>query len=178
VRENGKKLKDLEFRAWQRACTSSVELVLHVGGTHMLQVSSDALQNGNISIPVLIADDSEIVRRCIRHLLSAHTDIAIVGEAANFVQTIQMTKDLDPRVNLLDLHMSDENQIMPQEVKSQLHRGVLVLAISLSNDEDAKELAENLGAAVLLDKMELASTLIPAIMQLGHERAAAAYRFA
>jgi DNA-binding NarL/FixJ family response regulator len=174
VRENGKKLKDLEFRPWQGACTSSVKLVLHAGGTHMLQVSSNALQDSKISIPILVADDSEIVRRCIRHLLSAHTEIAIVGEAASFVQTIQMTKDLDPRVIILDLHMPDENQIIPQEVKSQLNRSVRVLAISLSNDEDAKELAENLGAAVLLDKMELARTLVPAIVQLGRERAAAA----
>jgi DNA-binding NarL/FixJ family response regulator len=140
----------------------------------MLQVSSNALQDSKISIPILVADDSEIVRRCIRHLLSAHTEIAIVGEAASFVQTIQMTKDLDPRVIILDLHMPDENQIIPQEVKSQLNRSVRVLAISLSNDEDAKELAENLGAAVLLDKMELARTLVPAIVQLGRERAAAA----
>jgi hypothetical protein len=42
------------------------------------------------------------------------------------------------------------------------------LAISLSNDEEAKALSEGFGAVVLLDKIDLARTLIPAIVQLGH----------
>jgi DNA-binding NarL/FixJ family response regulator len=127
-----------------------------------------------MSIKVLLADDSEIVRRAIRQLLATQTEIEIVGESSDFVQTIQMTKDLDPRVVILDLHMPDENQITPQDVKSQLNHGVQVLAISFSNDDDAKDLAKNLGAAVLLDKMALAHTLIPTIMQLSRKSRAAA----
>jgi two-component system nitrate/nitrite response regulator NarL len=127
-----------------------------------------------MSIKVLLADDSEIVRRAIRQLLATQTEIEIVGESSDFVQAIQMTKDLEPRVVILDLHMPDENQITPQDIKSQLNHSVKVLAISLSNDENARELAENLGAAVLLDKMDLAHTLIPTIMRLGSERSAAA----
>lgn len=140
----------------------------------MLQVSCNALQNSNLSIPILIADDSAIVRRGIRQLLSAHNEIAIVGEAANFSQTIQMADDLEPRVIVMDLHMPDENTITRQEVKSRLSHDFHVLAMSVWNDEETKELAENLGAAVLLDKMSLASTLIPTILQLGRERGAAA----
>jgi two-component system response regulator DevR len=140
----------------------------------MLQVSSNALQNGNMSIPILVADDSEIVRRCIRQLLAAHTEIAIVGEAGNFAQVFQMVRDLKPRVIVVDLHMPDESTITPQEVKSRLSRDFHVLAMSVWNDEEAKELAEKLGAAVLLDKMNLASTLTPAIMRLARERSAAA----
>ena len=125
-------------------------------------------------IKVLLADDSEIVRRCIRDLLSAHTEIAVVGEAANFAELLQMASDLGPLVIVMDLYMPDEGTIKPQEVKSRLNHGSQVLAISLSNDEDAKELARSFGAAVLLDKMNLASTLVPTIMQLSPERGAAA----
>jgi two-component system response regulator DevR len=140
----------------------------------MLQVSSNALRNSDTSIKILVADDSEIVRRGIRQLLSAQTEIAIVGEAASFVQTIQMASDLEPRVIVMDLHMPDENAITPQEVKSRLSYDFRVLGMSVWNDEETKELAENLGAVVLLDKMDLASTLIPTIMQLSRERVAAA----
>jgi DNA-binding NarL/FixJ family response regulator len=125
-------------------------------------------------IKVLLADDSEIVRRCIRDLLSAHTEIAMVGEAANFAELFQMASDLGPLVIVMDLYMPDEGTIKPQEVKSRLNHGSQVLAISLSNDEEAKELAQSLGAAVLLDKMNLASTLVPTIMQLSRERGVAA----
>jgi two-component system response regulator DevR len=139
----------------------------------MLQVSSNALRNSDTSIKILVADDSEIVRRGIRQLLSAQTEIAIVGEAASFVQTIQMASDLEPRVIVMDLHMPDENAITPQELKSRLSYDFRVLGMSVWNDEETKELAENLGAAVLLDKMDLGSGLVPTIMQLGRERGAA-----
>jgi two-component system response regulator DevR len=137
-------------------------------------VSSNALQNGDISIKVLLADDSEIVRRGMRQLLSAQTEIEIVGEAANFHQTIQLVRNVKPEVIVLDLHMPDETNFSPQTVKSHLNRGSRLLAISLSNDEEAKALAEGFGAVVLLDKMNLANTLIPTIMQLKRQRFAAA----
>ena len=140
----------------------------------MLGVSTKTPRNSDMSIKIVVADDSEIVRRGIRQLLSNHTEIAIVGEAANFFQTIQMASDLEPRVIVMDLHMPDENTITPEEVKSRLSHDFHVLGMSVWNDEDTKELAENLGAAVLLDKMNLASTLVPTIMQLGREQSAAA----
>ena len=140
----------------------------------MLEVSANTLRTSDMSIKIVVADDSEIVRRGIRQLLSAHTEIAIVGEAANFVQTIQMASDLEPRVIVMDLHMPDENTITPEEVKSRLSHDFQVLGMSVWNDEDTQELAENLGAAVLLDKMNLASTLVPTIIQLGREQSAAA----
>jgi DNA-binding NarL/FixJ family response regulator len=125
-------------------------------------------------VKVLLADDSEIVRRGIRQLLSAQIDIEIVGESCDFAQTIQMMRDFHPRAVIMDLHMPDGNKVTPQEVRSNLNHGVQVLAISIWNDEESKELAESLGAAVFLDKMNLASTLVPTIMQLSREREAAA----
>jgi hypothetical protein len=43
--------------------------------------------------------------------------------------------------------------------------GSRLLAISMWNDADSLALAENLGAAKLLNKMELAETLVPSIFQ-------------
>ena len=137
-------------------------------------VSSNAFQNGDISVKVLLADDSEIVRRGIRQLLAAQIEIEIVGEAADFAQTIRMASELNPQVVILDLHMPDEKNISPQEVKSHLNHGSQVLVISVWIDEDSRELAESLGAAAFLDKMNLAYALIPAIMQLKRVRSAAA----
>jgi DNA-binding NarL/FixJ family response regulator len=122
-----------------------------------------------MSIKILLADDSEIVRRGIRQLLSAETEIEIVGEAADFAQTIQTVSDVKPEVIVLDLHMPGETNFSPQAVKSRLTHGLRLLTISLSNDEEAKALSKGFGAVVLLDKIDLASTLIPAIAQLGRK---------
>jgi two-component system invasion response regulator UvrY len=141
-----------------------------------VRIGSIALQNTNASIKVLLADDSRIIRRGMRELLAADIEIEIVGEAADFAQTIRMTSELNPQVVILDLHMPDEERFSPQEVKLHLNHGTQVVAISLWNDEESKELAENFGAAVLLDKMGLASTLIPTIKQLNRERSGVAER--
>lgn len=60
--------------------------------------------------------------------------------------------------------MRDEAEHPAQAVKSQVLKSVdCILAISIWNDQDAKELAESLGAKTLLDKTKLYSELIPAI---------------
>src|ERR1700745_2154815 len=48
----------------------------------------------------------------------------------------------------------------------RLLAGTKLLAISLANDDEAKALAENIGAAKFLDKMNLSRELIPAILEL------------
>ena len=136
--------------------------------------SSNAFHNGDAPIKILLADDSEIMRRGIRLLLASHAEIEIVGEAANFAQTIQMTNGLNPQVVILDLHMPDQKTISLQDVKSHLNRRSQVLAISVWNDEESRELAETFGAAVLLDKTDLGNRLITTIMQLSRERCASA----
>ena len=114
-----------------------------------------------MSVSVLISDDAAVVRRAIRCLFADFPEIELVGEAEDFAQTIQLAKDLKPQVIVMDLHVADAT---PAEVRSQLGLSRL-LAMSLSNDEEAKFLAESFGAAQLLDKMYLSDELVPAILQ-------------
>ena len=118
---------------------------------------------------VFLAGDAEIMRKAIRTLLSSRQDIAVIGEASSFRETIQKTAELHPDLIVLDAHLADENRIAPTEVKSLLN-GAKVLAISFSTDEYTGELAESVGAAKLLDKMDLSDQLIPAILELADVR--------
>jgi DNA-binding NarL/FixJ family response regulator len=106
------------------------------------------------------------VRRGIRDLLCSHPEIELVGEAADFRETIQMMKELNPQVVVLDLHMPDGTEETVLRVKSNLNHDSRLLAISIWNDENTKALVESLGAVPLLDKMELGHKLIPTIVQL------------
>ena len=115
-------------------------------------------------ITVLVADDKEVVLSSIRLLLGSDPEISIVGEAANFRQTLQRTSELKPHIVLMDLHMPDDSSVSPQEIKSVLNTlGSRLIAMSFWNDENTQTLAESLGAVVLLDKMKLVTDLIPAI---------------
>ena len=120
-----------------------------------------------MAIKVLLADDSELVRRAIRQLLSDEPQIALIGEATDFAQTIEMIHELQPHLVVLDLHMPGDTRISPPEFKTRVSSAsTRVLAISVWNDDESQALAESFGAAKLLDKVNLGTHLIPAIFQL------------
>jgi DNA-binding NarL/FixJ family response regulator len=119
-----------------------------------------------MSIKVLLADGNDVMRRVIAKVLKEEPAVELLGESTNFAETLQMTAALKPDVLLLELHFDDEREYPAEVVKAQvLLHAKCVLAISLGNDREAKDLAESLGAAVLLDKATLYSELIPAIKQ-------------
>ncbi len=114
-------------------------------------------------IKVLLADDSDVMRRAIRGLLEEHPDIELVGEASDFGETIQMTTEFRPQVIVMDLNMKNDAMTV-SDVKLHLDGcDARVVAISFANDETAQALADVFGAVTLLDKMELTNELIPTI---------------
>jgi DNA-binding NarL/FixJ family response regulator len=115
-------------------------------------------------ISVLVADDSEIMRKGIADLLQGDPEIEVVGECVSFAQTIEIASMLHPKVIILDVHMGDERTVTRAQVKSGLI-GSRLLAMSIWNDAETKSLAEAIGAATLLDKTKLVAELIPAIRQ-------------
>ena len=111
---------------------------------------------------VLLADDSEIMRKAILDLLRADPDIQVLAQVTSFAQTMKLATTLHPQVIVLDLHMGDERKVTPPQLKSCLN-GSRLLAMSIWTDDETKSLAEAVGAVVLLDKTKLADELIPAI---------------
>ena len=116
-------------------------------------------------VRVFLADGAAVIREAIQRLLSNREDISVVGEASNFLETIQKTTELHPDLIILDLNMPDRNHIAPSEAKRLLN-GAKVLAITLGTDDLKEELLDSVGAVRLLDKAELANELIPAILEL------------
>jgi chemotaxis response regulator CheB len=100
----------------------------------------------------------------ICRLLREGSEITIVGEAADFAETVQMANDFRPEIILMDLHLACRPGITPLDVRTNLNHGSRLVLISLSNDEEAEALAESFGAVTLLDKMKLFDELIPTIL--------------
>lgn len=119
-----------------------------------------------MSIKVLLADDVAIMRRKISPLLANERTIELLGEASDFDELVQMANELAPQVIIMDLYMVGNRERGFREIKSLLNEGSQLVAISFSNDAEAKLLAKSLGAAELLDKMYLAKELIPTIIRL------------
>jgi len=113
-------------------------------------------------IRILVADDSQSVRRAITMLLAAEPKITVCGEVSTYSELLEKIGELDPRVVLMDLHMSDERNFDCDYVRDQLRRSRL-LAMSVWTDEATASLAQSYGAVRLLDKGQLGSTLMPTI---------------
>lgn len=58
-------------------------------------------------IRVLIADDHAVVREGLRKLLEEQTDMEVVGEATDGVQTVRKAKQLAPDVAIIDIAMPE-----------------------------------------------------------------------
>lgn len=116
-------------------------------------------------IKVLLADDTELIRRAIRRVLDNHPEIELVGEASDFAQAIEMKKRLRPDVLITDLYMPNESKIPIEQLKELLNHESCVVAISVWVDDDAKNLAKSLGAFRLLDKMDVGNSLVTTIKE-------------
>jgi DNA-binding NarL/FixJ family response regulator len=114
-------------------------------------------------IRVLLADDSETFRRAVKAVLQSQPSILLVGEACSYQELLSTLHRLQVDLVVMDVHMPDSEHVEPESIKAQLSTQCL-LAISFANDEATANHAKNYGAVRLLDKTELARTLIPAIM--------------
>ena len=127
-------------------------------------VSRHVRKKDDMSIKVLLADDSHVMLATIRKRLAEDSRIQLVGAVSSFAAMMQMISDFKPEVLLLDLHLPEERHFTPDFIKSQLGSVPHTLAVSSSNDAEAKALAASYGAESLLDKMKLYEQMIPAIM--------------
>ena len=82
-------------------------------------------------ITVLLADDSEIMRKVIVDLLKSDPEIEVVAECVSFAQTLEITAKVLPQVIVLDVHMPDEHAVAPAQLKSGLIATRLLANIDL-----------------------------------------------
>ena len=119
-------------------------------------------------IRMLLADDSDVIRRVLFDYLQEEPLIEIVGQAKDFTELLEKAPALKPRVVLMDLHMRDEYKFKPEFVRSELQASAEhVLAMSYRNDDDeAVGLSNSYGASLLLDKSKLITELVRTVEKL------------
>ena len=114
-------------------------------------------------IRVLLADDHALVRAGIRSLLEKMKTVQVVGEAGNGRQAIELTRECNPQVVLMDIAMNEMNGL---EATSRLVKelpGVKVVILSMHASEEYVIQALRSGAAGYLLKDAATAELDQAI---------------
>jgi pilus assembly protein CpaE len=120
----------------------------------------------------VIADDDPAFRAALRLVLEAE-DTAVVGEARDGSEALQLASALRPDVLLIDYQMPVLDGIATTQILSRRWPEVCVVFLSGTADPDARSRAFNAGAAAFLDKSELSSVVALTTAALSSSRAAA-----
>jgi DNA-binding NarL/FixJ family response regulator len=99
----------------------------------------------NTPVRLLIADDSDLVRKAIKTILKDESGVSVVGEVSDYAGMLKVLGEPAPQVVLMDLRMPDENRYDPAYIKDQL-RGSHLLAMSIWDDQETVNRADSLGA--------------------------------
>jgi DNA-binding NarL/FixJ family response regulator len=114
-------------------------------------------------IRVMIVDDHEMVRNGLAILIEWFEDLALVGEASNGAEAVELCSKVEPDVILMDLSMPKMDGIATTRVLRENHPGVQIIALTSSQDLEQRRLAEQAGATKILLKNASVSEIEEAI---------------
>jgi DNA-binding NarL/FixJ family response regulator len=114
-------------------------------------------------ISVFLLDDHEIVRRGLRDLLTAESDIDVIGEAGTMTSALARIPVLRPDVALLDVRLPDGDGVsVCREVRSKVPATACLILTSYGDDQ-ALLGAIMAGAAGYVLKQTCGSDLVGAV---------------
>lgn len=112
---------------------------------------------------VLIADDSELMRRQVRTTLEPDRDIEICAEAQNGLEAVQKALECHPDLVVLDAKMPVMNGLEATEDLKMLMPSLPVLVFTLHDSYQIRIESEKAGADAFLVKadagLQLARTI-------------------
>ncbi len=118
-------------------------------------------------IRVLIVDDVADTRENVRKLLQFEADVDVVGAARSGKEGIQLSRELDPDVILMDINMPDIDGISATESIRQKSPHIQVVILSVQGDQNYMRRAMLAGARDFLTKPPMGDELISAVRRAG-----------
>lgn len=115
------------------------------------------------TIKILLAEDHMIVREGLRQMLDLDPSLKIVGEAQDGHQAVELARELQPSVVLMDIAMPRLNGLEATRQILKIHPEIKVLILSAHSDDAYVSSAAESGAVGYLLKQSSASEVCRAI---------------
>ncbi len=115
---------------------------------------------------IVLADDHPVVRHGVRSLLQAEADFAVVGEAADGIETVQLVERVQPEVLVVDLMIPGLNGLeVTRQVKQRSPQTRVVILSMHANEPYVLEALKN-GASGYVLKDSSGTDLVHAVRQV------------
>ncbi len=115
---------------------------------------------------ILIADDSDTVRRILKTFLETRDDLMVCGEAANGFEAVEKAKLLRPDLVLLDLAMPEMNGAEAASVLKKSMPHVPIIVFTMFSENIGRSLTSAVGVDLVLSKPDGMKALVEAIESL------------
>jgi signal transduction histidine kinase/CheY-like chemotaxis protein len=125
-------------------------------------VSTGPVMTGR-RIRVLLADDHAVVREGLARMLDQEADIEIAGEAVDGQQAVEMARQLQPDIILMDVSMPRLNGVEATRIISREFPEIRIIGLSMFDDSDRAQAMRDAGAADYLMKSDSSAGLFAAI---------------
>jgi DNA-binding NarL/FixJ family response regulator len=119
------------------------------------------------SIKVLIADDDGHFLQALKTLIEQQPELAVVGEAANGLEAIELADETDPDAVVIDLHMPLVDGVAAVARLRRDHPNLCLIVLTGDADRQLHGAAREAGADAVLEKHEMARRLVDRLAALG-----------
>lgn len=116
---------------------------------------------------VLIADDIQETRRSTRLMLSMISDVEVVAIASNGLQAVQMSKEQNPDIVVLDINMPALNGLDAFKQIKMIHPDTGCIIISAQSESNILQEAMSIGIRDYLFKPFTVDQLEEAVEKVG-----------
>ena len=121
---------------------------------------------GEDKIRIFVVDDHRVIRQGLFALLSFHSDIEMVGEAADGQEAVDKARQLHPDVILMDINMPGMDGIQATRIIHSELPGVRIIGLSMHDKQDQADQMIQAGAFAYCTKDGSTDELLSAIRRL------------